>query len=431
MSKRLRTIGKTQKIVTVRIDTLKPYPGNPRIWTREELEHLKTGIKRNGWLVPVVVNRAKSSYNTILSGHMRVEAARELGFTEVPTIFVEIADKKREREIVLRVNRNVGSWDYFKLAEFEMGVLEDVGFDSTDITRIFEDVSETEDDHWDIEKELAAIKKPKAKIGDLYELGMNRMIVGDSTNPAVVKRLMGGKKVSMIDTDPPFSIGLDYDKGVSGRMHYGGKTNDRMSEEQYSAFLRKLIGNAMSVAEPNAHFFFWSDQNGIWRTQTLYKELGIKHQRVCWWLKGNWSMTPNVAFNKAGEAVVYGTIGSPYLAPSITNLHEIQDKDIGVGSRMIDNVMDSFSIWLCKRVHGSKMEHPTEKDPTIHEKALRRCTRPGDCILDLTCGSGSLLIAAEQMHRRAYVAEIEPIFADLCIRRYEALTGLKASLIKS
>lgn len=431
MALRQQTIGKTQKIVTVRIDTLKPYGGNPRTWTREELEHLKTGIKRNGWLVPVVVNRAKSSYNTILSGHMRVEAARELGHTEVPAIFVEITDKKREREIVLRVNRNVGGWDYFKLAEFEMGILEDVGFDSADITRIFEDVSETANDHWDTAKELAAIKKPKAKIGDLYELGRHRMIVEDSTDPAVVKRLMGGKKVSMINTDPPFSIGLDYDKGVSGRMHYGGRTNDRMSEDQYTTFLRKLIANAMSVAVPDAHYLFWCDQNGIWRTQTLYRELGIKHQRVCWWLKGNWSITPNVAFNKAGEAIVYGVTGSPYLAPNITNLHELQDKDIGTGGRMIDDVMDSFSIWLCKRVHGSKMEHPTEKDPTIHEKALRRCTRPGDRILDLTSGSGSLLIAAEQMHRRAYVAENEPIFADLCIHRFESLTGLKASLIKS
>jgi DNA modification methylase len=142
-------------------------------------------------------------------------------------------------------------------------------------------------------------------------------------------------------------------------------------------------------------------------------------------------VTPTVAFNKAGEAIVYGITGSPYMAPAVTNLHEIQDKDIGAGGRMIDDVIDSFSIWLCKRMHGSKMEHPTQKDPTIHEKALRRCTRPGDRILDLTGGSGSLLIAAEQMKRRAYLAEYEPIFADLIIRRFEAVSGKKASLLKS
>jgi DNA modification methylase len=241
---------------------------------------------------------------------------------------------------------------------------------------------------------------------------------------------MDGAKASMIDTDPPFSIGLDYDKGVSGKKHYGGKTNDHMSEDQYTEFLCKLISNAMSVAEPSAHYLFWCDQNWIWRTQTLYQELGIKHQRVCWWLKGQFMVTPNVAFNKAGEAIIYGITGSPYLAPNVTNLHELLDKEVGPGGRMIDDVIDTFSIWLCKRMHGSQMEHPTQKDPSVHEKALRRCTVVGDRVLDLCGGSGSLLIACEQMKRRAFLAEIEPIFADLIIRRWESLMGLKASLIK-
>ncbi len=202
-----------------------------------------------------------------------------------------------------------------------------------------------------------------------------------------------------------------------------------MSEEQYTDFLRKLIVNAKAAAKPDAHFFFWCDQNWIWRTQTLYRELGIKQQRVCWWLKGNWSMTPNVAFNKAGEAIVYGTTGKPYLAPAAVNLHEMMDKEIGSGNKMIEDVIDLFTIWIAKRLHGSEYEHPTQKNPTVHEKALRRCSKPGDIILDLTAGSGSILAACEQMKRHAYMAEIEPVFAALIIRRFEALTGLKASLL--
>ncbi|MFA6523543.1 MAG: DNA methyltransferase [Candidatus Peribacteraceae bacterium] len=420
----------TPKIESIPLDQLHPYPDNPRSWTPEQLEQLKTSIKNNKWLVPVVVNRAKSSYNTILSGHMRVAAAGKLGYKEVPAIFVVVDDKEREREIVIRLNKNVGSWDFERLKSFDVDFLVEVGFDPSELAGFWDDMLETEEDGFDVEKELEAIKEPKVKIGDLYQLGSHRLVVGDSTDPAVVKRLMGNAKAALVDCDPPFSIGLDYDKGVSGKKHYGGKTNDHMSEEQYTDFLRKLIANAKAVASPDAHYLFWCDQNGIWRTQTLYRELGIKHQRLCWWLKGQFMVTPTVAFNKAGEAIVYGITGSPYLAPNVTNLHEIQDKDIGSGSRMIDDVIDSFSIWLCKRVHGSKMEHPTEKDPTIHEKALRRCSRPGDVVLDLCGGSGSLLIACEQMKRRAFLSEIEPVFADLIIRRFESLTGTKATLLK-
>lgn len=399
----------TQDIVMMPIKDLRFYPGNPRTWTPDDLEHLKTGITRNGWLVPVVVNRAESSFNTILSGHMRICAARELGWVEVPTIHVNIEDREQERDIVLRLNRNVGSWDWPKLAEYEFAVLESAGFDSDDLTRIFEDLCETEDDQFNEQAELEKIKVPQSKVGDLYMLGDHRLIVGDSTDLTVVQRLMGGEKASMIDVDPPYSIGLDYNKGIGGKRSYGGKTNDNMSLEDYTTFLRKLMKNAMAVAEPDAHYFFWCDQNWIWRTQTLYQELGIKHQRVCWWLKGQFMVTPSVAFNKAGEAIIYGITGSPYLAPNITNLHELQDKEIGTGGRMIDDVIDMFSIWLCKRLPGSEMEHPTEKNPSVHEKALRRCSKPGDRILDLCGGSGSLLVASHQMHRRAYLVEHEPI----------------------
>lgn len=387
----------------------------------------------HGNVNPCIVNAAPARKNVLIAGHARVLAEKHRGQRTVPVIYVHEPDLEREKALNVKLNIAAGQWNFEMLREhFGVDFLVDVGFDDADIQKIFDDALETEDDRFDVEKELAAIKKPKSKIGDLFELGSNRLIVGDSTQAPVVERLMNGEKASMADIDPPFLIGLDYDKGVSGKKRYGGtKTNDKMSEEEYAAFLCSLITNAKAAAKPDAHFFFWCDQNGIWRTQNLYRECGIKHQRVCWWLKGQFMVTPNVAFNKAGEAVVYGITGSPYLSPAVTNLHEIQDKEVGPGGRMLDDVMDTFSLWLCKRVHGSKMEHPTEKDPTVHEKALRRCSRPGDIVLDLTAGSGSLLIAAEQMKRRAYVAEHEPIFADLIIRRWEALTGLKASLLAS
>jgi DNA modification methylase len=123
---------------------------------------------------------------------------------------------------------------------------------------------------------------------------------------------------------------------------------------------------------------------------------------------------------------VYGTVGKPYLSDKALNLSEIMNKEIGTGNRTIEDILDMLDIWLVKRISGSDYEHPTEKPPTLHEKAIRRCTKPGDVLLDLFAGSGSLMVACEQLKRSACLVEREPIFVDLIIRRYEKLTGQKA-----
>lgn len=136
-------------------------------------------------------------------------------------------------------------------------------------------------------------------------------------------------------------------------------------------------------------------------------------------------MTPQIAFNKLYEPCVYGTRGKPYLAP-INNLNEILNKEVGTGNRAMDDVQDLINIWLAKRLPGNEYEHPTEKPPTLHEKPLRRCTKPGDRVLDSFGGSGSTLIACEQLNRIAYLSELDPIFCQLIINRYVQLTGSKA-----
>lgn len=418
-------------VVSVPIDDLRSADYNPRMWDETQLEKLMESIRRYGFIDPVIANGSSRRRNILIGGHMRLEAAQRLGMTEVPVVFVDIPDIGREKDLNLRLNRSTGQWDFEKLKEFNVEMLLDVGFNATELSEIWDGALGTEDDYFNVEKELEKIKKPTVKVGELYQLGEHRLIIGDSTDPAVVSRLAGKTKVAMINTDPIFNIGLDYNRGVSLKMNYGGKANDKKSPEEYADFLRKLIRNALSVAQPDAHVLFWCDENWIWLLQTLYRELGIKPQRVCSWLKGNWSMTPQVAFNKATESCVYGTVGKPYLAPGVTNLHEVMNKEVGTGNRMIEDVIDMFTIWLSKRVHGSEMEHPTQKPPSVYEKALRRCTKPGDRVLDLCAGSGSLMVACHQMKRRALLAEIEPVFAELCIRRFEAISGQKASLLKS
>jgi DNA modification methylase len=162
----------------------------------------------------------------------------------------------------------------------------------------------------------------------------------------------------------------------------------------------------------------------------VFTELGLENRRTCLWVKGSANVTPQVAFNKCYEACMYATRGSPYLSPSCQNLSELLNREIGSGNRAIDDILDILNIWLEKRLSSGEYEHPTQKPVTLHERPLRRCTQVDDCVLDLCGGSGSTLIACEQMKRKAFLCEVEPIFCDLIIRRFELATGLSASLIQ-
>ncbi|OGY41081.1 MAG: hypothetical protein A2Y82_01600 [Candidatus Buchananbacteria bacterium RBG_13_36_9] len=412
------------KIVSVLIAELKVDIYNPRIHTPEAISQLKESIKKFGEISPIVVNSAPKRSNIVISGHMRIKACLELGLKEIPTIFVNIPDINREKELNLRMNRT-GSWDYDLLKSFDINVLLDVGFDNSDLSLIWDQNLETEDDSFDVEKELKEIKKTDIKVGDLFQIGSHRILCGNSLDLSAVKRLMDGKKTKMIYTDPIYNISLDYNKGISQKQNYGGQTNDKKTDAEYRDFLKKAISNGLAVSEKDLHVFVYCDQRNIGLIQDLYQELGIKNQRVCLWVKNGFNVTPQIAFNKSYEPCVYGIKGSPFLS-DIKNLNEILNKEIGTGNRTIDDIMDLLDIWLVKRLPGQDYEHPTQKPPTLHEKAIKRCSKPGDIILDLFCGSGSAIISCEQLKRVCYAVEIEPIFVQLIINRFEKYANIKA-----
>jgi DNA modification methylase len=411
----------------VPIAKLRPYSGNPRKWTTEQKEHLKTGIKRNGFLVPVVFNW---DY-TILSGHMRVEAATELGRTDIPGIRVDIRDKDRIREIVLRLNQNTGNWDPEKLRAFDIQVLSDIGFDADELASMFDHLLEVEDDDFELGKAVEEIAEPRAKLGELYDLAGNRVICGDAMDPQIIKRLVGKEQINMLYSDPPYNLGISYDKGISGKMRYGGKTNDSRTDDEYREFLRVTLQNGLAVCKSDCHVFTYSDQKYIGMLQSLYPELGIDFKRVALYIKNNFNMTPQVAFNKCYEPVTYGTRGKPYLSPRAHNFIEILNKEISNGNRTIDDILDMLDIWLCKRLPTTDYAHPTAKNPILHERPLRRCTKVGDAVLDLFGGSGSTLQAAHQLKRRCFLVEWEPIFVDVILNRFEKSFGISPTLIKS
>ena len=309
-------------------------------------------------------------------------------------------------------------------------MLLNIGFGEDDLSQIWDDHLETEDDGFDVEKEIEKIKKPKTKLGDIYQLGKHRLICGDTTEPNVIKKLFGKDRADMIFSDPVYNIGLSYNKGIGGKQSYGGKTNDNKTDAEYRELLKKSLENALSISKPDCHFLYWCDQTYIGLVQDLYRKCGIENKRVCMWVKNGQNPTPGVAFNKCYEPCVYGIKGKPHLSKNEQSLNEILNKEIGTGNRLIDDILDMLDIWLVKRLAGSEYKHSTMKPPMLYEKAMRRCTKVGDIIFDGFGGSGSSLIAGEQFKRRVYLVEIEPIFCDLIINRYEKLTGQKAKKLR-
>ena len=411
-----------------KVDNLLPYEKNPRKISDGQLEDLKRSIKKfNLAEVPAI-----DTNNSIIAGNQRVKVLQLLGRGD-EEIDVRVPNRKLTPEeyeqYLLTSNAVGGEWDFEKLKMFDTELLLKIGFGEDELMQIFDDGLETEDDNFDAEKELAEIKETNIQPGDLFQLGPHKLLCADAHDPKSVKRLMGKEKTSFVYCDPIFNIGVSYDKGIGGNQNYGGKVDDNKSDAEYREFLKSGMQNAMSAANKDFHYFCYCDQKYIGMVQDLFRELGIENKRVCMWIKNGQNPTPGVAFSKCYEPCVYGTAGSPYLSKSIQNLNEVMNKEISTGNRLIDDILDELDIWLVKRLAGSDYEHSTSKPPTLHEKAIRRCTKPGDVILDIYGGSGSTLIAAEMLKRKAYLIEIEPRFCQLIVNRYERLTGRKAELI--
>ncbi len=404
-----------------KIKDLIPYAKNPRTLSETQLEGLKRSLKKFNIAELPCIN----TNGTLVAGNQRVLALSLLGRGD-EEIEVRVPNRALSeaefRDYLLTSNRSGGSWDFEKLAaDFDLGELLTAGFDSLDLGNIFDDNLEVNDDEFNEEKEVKKAKGTNIKPGDMFSLGNHIVICGDSTDPNTVQKLVGENRIDLVNIDFPYNIGIDYSAGLGGKQNYGGTINDKKTDVDYQAFLTSILKNAMSVTKEDAHVFTWLDEKYIGTMEDVFKTVGIDFKRLCLWAKNLHNPTPQIAFNRAVELCMYGAKGKPFLSDMIKNLTEFQNKEIASGNRLIDDILDMFNIWLVKRLPGSEYEHPTMKPPTLYEKSLRRCSRPGDAVLDLTAGSGSLMVACEALKRRSYLAEIEPVFCQVIINRFKKL----------
>ena len=408
------------KTTTKTVNELIPQKINPRTISDKQLSDLKRSLEKYNLVeIPAV-----DLDGTILAGHQRIKVLKILGRGD------ELIDcrapnrkltEKESKEYLIASNKLGGDFDYDLLKSFDLDTLEFAGFDKIELGELWDKEKEITDDEFDVEGELKKIKKPITQLGDVIYLGQSKVICGDSTKQETLDKLFGKEKASMVYSDSVYNLNINYNAGIGGEKSYGGDVNDTRTFEEYKKFLKDSMECALSVSKKDTHVFYWCDQIYIGVVQDLYRSLGIDNKRVCLWLKNNQNPVPSVAFNKAYEPVVYGVRGKPYLA-DINNLNEVLNKELSTGNNLLDEIND---IWMAKRLSAKEYEHATSKPPQLHEKAIKRCTKPNDIILDSFLGSGSTLIAGEALGRRVYGCELEPQFCDLIVRRWEKLTGQK------
>lgn len=405
-----------------KVNDLIPQEINPRKISEKQMSDLKNSLKKYNLVeIPAIDLDGK-----ILAGHQRIRVLQILGRGD-EIIDVRIPNRKlteeESKQYLIASNALGGEWDFESLKSFDLNLLTDAGLDGMELAKFWDKENESQDDACDIEKEVKKAQATNIKPGDVFALGRHRLICGSALDPKIVQTLMGDTRADLINDDIPFNINLSYDKGVSKKQNYGGTINDNKTDDEYKTFVRTIIQNALSITKKNAHVMFWCDERYVWLLQTLYKELGIDSKRLLVWIKNNSSPTPTVAWNKVTEFCVYGTVGSPYLSKEFYDFNEIQNEGMTTGNKLSEEIIDQLNIWMVKRLPSNQYSHPTEKSPLLHHKALKRCTKVGDVVLDLTAGSGSILIACEQLKRTAYLCELEPVFCQVILNRYKKLTG--------
>jgi hypothetical protein len=264
-------------IKTIKISDLNPAPYNPRKWSDQATEQLAESIRKYGLVDPILVNGNANRKNIVIGGHFRLKVAKDLGYTEVPVVYVDIADIKKEQELNIRLNKNLGDWDYELLAKFDESLLSDIGFDSEEIDSIF-DIDEEESDSFSLKKELEKldIKKINAKKGDVYKLGDSRLMVGDSTIESDMLKLMNGEQADMCLTDPPYILDyLNAKRQGKPTTGFGSKRNRRYLETDVlpDDFTELWMASIAKIAKPDFSIICyenWKNLRIIWGEMEKY-----------------------------------------------------------------------------------------------------------------------------------------------------------------
>lgn len=442
-------MNKNIAIVAVPVSSLKPATYNPRTWNTDQEEALKESITRFGLVDPIIANGADKRKDVVIGGHFRLKIAKDLGYSEVPVVYVNIPEVEREKELNLRLNKNTGSFDFKLLAEFDKAFLSDVGFSSEEMDEIF--AVDTNTEQFDLKKELEKldIKQVKVKKGDVYELDGSRLMCGDSTIEEDMLFLMDKDQANMVMTDPPYI--LDYLKGKTKQkdgvtLGFGAKKNRRYLETDVlpDNFSDLWMANVSKVQKPDFSIIIFENPKNL---RTIWNALEVhwKYRSTITWhvpnrmqgfsgkykffnktdiaLVGSIGNTPlnlnpeEELFQNEYENALFATSGSPHW--------ESYEK----GKKICPTDFISH-IAADKKSSGQDIIFGT-KPVELLIPYIKVLTKRDDLVLEPFGGSGSTLIASLMIGRRCYLMEKSPVYAEVILRRWSMKTGKTPKLIRS
>ena len=411
-----------------RVDDLKPDPANPRQHSKKQIRQIANSIKTFDFNVPVLIDADLN----LIAGHGRLLAGRELGMTEVPTLCLEHLTAAQIRAFRIADNRltEIASWDDQLLAEQlqELSLLdldfdiEVTGFEMGEIDlRIasLEDEAEPGDDPADILPEPPA-RPPISKCGDLWHLGRHRVLCGNALGRADFAALMGEERAVSVFTDPPYNVPIDGHASGLGAIHHRPfpMASGEMDKPAFTAFLAQACQNLAEFSTNGSIHFICIDWRHLYELLTAGQDVYDELKNLCVWVKDNGGM--GSLYRSRHELVLVFKHGD--------NGHR-NNVQLGQFGRNRSNVWhypgaNSFARF---GEEGNLLAlHPTVKPVAMVADAILDCSARGDIVLDTFLGSGTTVIAAERTGRRCYGMELDPVYVDTAIRRWQALTGESA-----
>jgi DNA modification methylase len=427
----------TERIENVPIGMLIPYANNARTHSEDQVNQIAASMREFGFTNPVLID----SSNGVIAGHGRLKAAAKLGMTAVPCIRFGHLSKTQIKALVLADNRialNAG-WDE-DLLRIELAALQTDGFDLDLIGFDPEELAALLDDEQDREgladeDDLPEIPEdPISKPGDVWILGDHKVVCGDSTDAQTYDQLLEGEQIDMIFIDPPYNVNYANTEELKAQGKDRAILNDNMGQDQFRDFLLAAFGQAATVCKAGGPIYIaHADSNGhIFRTAMM--DSGFLFKQCLVWVKSSMVMGRQ-DYQWQHEPILYGwKPGAAHKWYGDFDKKTVIDDDIDVKKMSKQELLEVVKA-LRKAANSTVVRedkpsasglHPTMKPVNLVQHFVQNSSREGDTVLDVFGGSGSTLIAAEKVRRRARLIELDPKYVDVIVRRWQDYTGLKA-----
>lgn len=400
---------------TIKIEDLTPYEHNARHHEPVDIDAIAKSIEAFGFRDPVGV---WGPNNIIVEGHGRVMAAKQLGMTEVPCIRLDDLTDEQRRAYGLAHNKTaeLSTWDAellpLEVQDLPTYDMTEFGFSAEQTKQPAPDPVAQEDDFDEDTDEIEARVQP----GDLILLGGGVLCCGDSADPEAWRRLMAGDKADMVFTDPPYGVAIGDKNAALNSVQKAGRCtqnikNDTLTEEQLYDLLKRVFVNVRENCTPDACYFVTSPQGGSLglMMMMMMRDAGLPVRHVLMWRK-------NTATFSLGR-LDYDYQHEPIFYTWTEKHHNFRGGD------------NRTTVWDYDKPRKCDL-HPTMKPVELVANAIKDGTEEGMIVLDAFGGSGSTLIACEQLGRKCRMMELDPHYCDVIIARWEKLTGKKAELVR-